>query len=445
MNAILHPLLIGTTLLGDGDGQVYLLSALDNNFVAQHGSAIAQFCAAAKCSVGELQTTLMRAGHDRSCGGSLSLCLQRKSEVVAILVATLRNAVETHPFQSVCIEKVLVAPNYRGRRLGVRLVSGAVALYFEALPWLLTVSAVVPSTADARGTNLFIKSGFILAYRCLCGSECSLLEIDRSRYLPFGYAIAQYEGVYVPEVPAQNFQISPNIFYPDSGAASPFVYFATGSPEKLTQYRFLARCFGIALHPVKHAIHLTEPQVEGAGAAAEAQLVDAPLKLFSRFAALQNLYPVMVEDTMLFIEWFNNDFTANPILPGADTKRWWRSLGAAGIIRLMKNADHRRARYACQIGINGMPGRYDRVRYELEGHITSDVRLTSHAVENFPYTNATFFHRIFLPEGATRTLAEMEAEEFTVFDYRRHCFAKAVPYLTGTQSPISQLALFEGN
>jgi inosine/xanthosine triphosphate pyrophosphatase family protein len=209
----------------------------------------------------------------------------------------------------------------------------------------------------------------------------------------------------------------------------PVLYFGSRSDKKLQQYGYLLRCFGAKLSQAKTLAPLTEPQVEGDGRDSEQALVSEPLKLFSRFTERDKSYPFVVEDTMLFIEHFNEDFKRRPILPGPDTKRWWAALGIDGVLRTMKGSKRRSAIYVCQLGANLAGGTYRYYRAEVQGQIALASRSSPLAEASFPYANPTFFHKIFVPDGSSRTLAEMEPSEFRLYDYRRKCLRDAIPEL----------------
>ena len=221
----------------------------------------------------------------------------------------------------------------------------------------------------------------------------------------------------------------------------PQVYFGTSSSEKLSQYKHLMRCYGLGLRRLRPTISLVEPQVEGFDRESEAALVAEPLKWFARFAAKADTYPLVIEDTMLFIEHFNSSWVDRPILPGADTKRWWQALEAHGLLRLMDGSRMRAARYVCQMGVNAGPGRYRTFRAELDGTIAERPRVDP--VAQFPLSNGTFFHSVFVPEGETRTLGELPPHEFARHDYRRRCVISASSYLHECALPAVQGKLFE--
>ncbi len=166
-------------------------------------------------------------------------------------------------------------------------------------------------------------------------------------------------------------------------------------------------------------VELTEPQIVDASADSELALVRHPLKLVARFLAAGKRTPFLVEDTMLFIEFFNSHYEADAELPGHDVKRWWRQLGTDGVLRLMGSTTLRRAHYVSQLGVYLGRDRYVYARGETHGRIAQHSRVADEALRGVPATSPWFFHSIFVPDGSTRTLAEMDAGEFASFDYRR--------------------------
>lgn len=205
--------------------------------------------------------------------------------------------------------------------------------------------------------------------------------------------------------------------------------FATGSAVKLGQYGWLFRSSGIKVNSTSLASRTPEPQVEGDGDTEERILVEDPLRRVARFAALRNAYPLMLEDTMLFIEYFNDDFDSHPILPGPDTKRWRSALASDGVLRIMGRTRHRRAKFVCQLGVLTSDGQYHVFRAERPGRISDGVRISSNSQQNFPYTVPHAFHEIFIPDGATETYAEMSPAQFRNFDYRSDCAEQVSKFL----------------
>ena len=118
---------------------------------------------------------------------------------------------------------------------------------------------------------------------------------------------------------------------------------------------------------------------------------------------------------MLFIEFFNRCESAWE-LPGLDTKRWLRQLGLNGILDIIKESNMRKARFVSQTGAYIKSGNYCFGRGETNGRISDYVAVIDDAkYGTYPY----FFNLIFIPDGASKTLAEMDMFEFAKYDYMR--------------------------
>ena len=209
-------------------------------------------------------------------------------------------------------------------------------------------------------------------------------------------------------------------------ARLPAVHVYTGSEDKWRQYRYLFGELGLeAVRPRLPAKR--EPQVDGCGPRAEQVLVTVPLDDVAELAERDRLYPLVVEDTMLFVEHFNRDYDVEQVLPGPDTKRWWRALGADGVVAVMGDTGRRRARYVCQLGVLLAPGERRAFRAEVDGTIARAVDPPVGHVDEPPgdFTRNTFFHGIFVPDTASRTLARMDQDTFLAHDYRRRCLSQA--------------------
>jgi inosine/xanthosine triphosphate pyrophosphatase family protein len=212
------------------------------------------------------------------------------------------------------------------------------------------------------------------------------------------------------------------------------VYLSTGSPVKRGQYSFLFRAAGITTKKSTIGASPPEPQVDGQGHLDEQILVRDPLKRLARFAAKSGSYPLILEDTMLFIEHFNSDFHSSPILPGPDTKRWWNALGSSGLLELMGGSTRRSATFVCQMGVLTKGGGYSVFRSERRGRISLTERPQGPGGDFFPYVIPHNFHSIFIPEGSAKTYAEMLPGEFRSFDYRADCVGQVTRYLHGASS-----------
>jgi inosine/xanthosine triphosphate pyrophosphatase family protein len=208
-------------------------------------------------------------------------------------------------------------------------------------------------------------------------------------------------------------------------APRPVVYLHTGSDVKRHQYGYLLGELDLQIAQPADVPDKLEPQVEGCGAEAERVLVTTPLDAVAELVDRRRWYPFVVEDTMLFIEHFNRAYADEKILPGPDTKRWWRALGADGVLELMAGSDRRRARYVCQIGVLLGPGDPRVFRAEVDGSIAQRGAPAHGEAPAGDFPRSTFFHSIFVPDGATGTLASLDQDTFLRYDYRRRCLGAA--------------------
>lgn len=374
----------------------------------------------------------------------MSLVAVRDDKPIGFLIAYLRSASTAHPAQSAYIHRLAVARDTRGQGIGSHLVGYFLEELFHRVRWLLTVTVQTNDEADnARVLRFYEDFGFRRVQRVRYPDKTDwLFELSRDDFRWRHRAGRAFERVHLPAASSWPPPVlMPSPFpTPAVDGEAPRLYFRTGSHEKREQYKYLLRCFGIELVVPRLSITVAEPQVEGVGPDPERELVTGPLKLMSRFAARASTFPLAVEDTMLFVEQFNNDFEARPLVPGPDTKRWWAALRDTGLVNAMAMSERRAARYVCQIGVLIDRGEYRQFRSEMNGRIAFEPRTAPAAISHFPYSNATFFHSVFVPEGSNRTLGEMDPEEFVIFDYRRRCVAGMMEradeiFIRATSSP----------
>lgn len=361
----------------------------------------------------------------------ISLVALREGRPIGLLIAYFKGASEEHPAQAAYIHRLAVDRRARGQGIGSHLVGYFLEELFNRVPWLLTVT-VQTNDEDANDAVLRFYDDFRFkrVHRVYYPNKVDcLFELPRDEFRWAHRAGRAFERVHLPAAASWPAPVAFPSPFPvgDVDGEAPRLYFRTGSHEKRDQYRYLLRCYGMELVVPRLTISLTEPQIEGVGPEPERELVTGPLKLMSPFAAKAATFPLAVEDTMLFVEKFNREFAAKPLLPGPDTKRWWAALGDEGLVEAMgASGDRRAARYVCQIGVLVARGRYLHFRSELPGRIADQPRRTVEAVSFFPYSNATYFHSVFIPDGSSRTLAEMSPDEFVLFDYRRRCVSSLV-------------------
>ena len=156
-------------------------------------------------------------------------------------------------------------------------------------------------------------------------------------------------------------------------------------------------------------LDLPEPQALDPGEIVEAKAHDA----FARLRA-----PVLVEDSGLSIAAWNG-------FPGALVKWMERTVGLDGIARMLDAFADRRAVAVCVVA--SFDGEHLRVaRGETPGSIAASPR----------GTRGFGWDRLFVPEGATRTFAEMSPEEKDRVSHRRRAWdelARCAPELSRGQ------------
>jgi inosine/xanthosine triphosphate pyrophosphatase family protein len=200
------------------------------------------------------------------------------------------------------------------------------------------------------------------------------------------------------------------------------LYFATTSTVKFAQYRLIFSDYDVSVRHGSVIARLVEPQLRESEHPEEEHLVGHPLRLVAPYVMRIHQLPYVIEDTMLLIRAFSKGDNLHSLgLPGADTKSWWRNLGAEGVLRFMQTSQDREAAFVCQLGAYLGGSRYCYARAELRGNIATAVRIGDHIQDQFPRTNPYFFHSIFIPAETDKTIAEMNPDEFARCDYRRDC------------------------
>ena len=199
-------------------------------------------------------------------------------------------------------------------------------------------------------------------------------------------------------------------------------FFATTSNMKFCQYKPIFSEYGIDLRKGTAITSvLVEPQADYTLDPTGVSVVAHPLRQAARFVVKMGQLPYMIEDTMLFVDFFSKDMKRFIGLPGADTKNWWYNLESQGVLRIMEHVQNRRAAFTCQIGVYFGGSKYVFSRATVVGSISTTPRVSQVAKDEVPLSNPYFFHEIFIPENDTRTLAEMSGMDFSYYDYRRKC------------------------
>ncbi len=159
------------------------------------------------------------------------------------------------------------------------------------------------------------------------------------------------------------------------------LYFSTTSDIKFAQYSLIFDELGFRLERgTSIASVMVEPQHQEDQDQGATLLVGHPLRLAARFAERSGQVPYLVEDTTLVVAALSRNGLSPSGLPGADTKNWWRNLGAEGMLQLLRDAQGREAAFRCQIGAYLDQGDY----LYLSVHLTGiDIRQCADLSQGF--------------------------------------------------------------
>lgn len=111
--------------------------------------------------------------------------------------------------------------------------------------------------------------------------------------------------------------------------------------------------------------------------------------------------PVMVEDSGLIFTSWNG-------LPGALVKWFEKTVGCEGLLRMLKDFDDRKAFAVCMVAIHD--GNEVRI---AEGRVQGQISETMRGDNGFGWDV------IFIPDGHSRTYAEMDHKEKNSISHRR--------------------------
>jgi XTP/dITP diphosphohydrolase len=177
------------------------------------------------------------------------------------------------------------------------------------------------------------------------------------------------------------------------------VFFATNNFNKFNEARRVLGEYGIAVGMLR--VKTAEIQSDKLNEIAQASVIEAFRNC--------NL-PVIVEDAGLFIEALRG-------FPGPYSAYVYKTIGNAGLVKLMENVENRNAKF--QSAIAYCDGYSAPVCFEGEasGKITRE--------ENIEKGKSGFgFDPIFQPFGNAKTFAEMTIEEKNDFSHRAKAFRK---------------------
>lgn len=326
------------------------------------------------------------------------------NKIIGVIFSYFKKSDDNVPFDSVYVHRLVINPEHRNNSVAEHLLQYCIKTYFETIPWLKNISIQVTSNPkNEPAISLYSKIGFtFFGIKKYKNKTDSLLLLQSSND---NHSSNNSNIIHNPRLPSESIDIRDAKFY-----------FSTSSEEKRKQFSWLFSLYNLNLDFYNISNLLIEPQVDSPTIESEKMLVSHPIKFASRFIKKK---PFIVEDTMLFIEEFNQDYDLKPELPGLDTKRWWRQLGNDGVLRLLSQSKKRKAKYVSQIGCYLNAKQYYFGRGELHGVIAQIPRISEESKVNFPKTNPWFFHQIFIPDGYDVPLSLLSASDFTMIDYRR--------------------------
>jgi XTP/dITP diphosphohydrolase len=178
------------------------------------------------------------------------------------------------------------------------------------------------------------------------------------------------------------------------------VFFATGNIHKFNEARVVLAKHGLAAGMLR--VKAEEIQSDSLAKIAAASAVDA----YNRCHL-----PLIVEDAGLFVEvlnWF----------PGPYAAYVYKTVGNAGLLKLMGNVQNRKATFKSAIAYcDNDSGKIMCFEGEATGEITTQEKQKN-------AQSAFGFDPIFQPAGSMKTFAEMTIEEKNCFSHRAQAVSK---------------------
>jgi len=168
----------------------------------------------------------------------------------------------------------------------------------------------------------------------------------------------------------------------------------TGNRYKVLELKSMASMYGLELEPTN------VPKVE---------IQSESLEVIAVYAALTALQyvnkPLLVEDAGLFIEALNG-------FPGPYSSFVYRKIGIEGILKLMEGSDNRRAYFKSVIAFASPDYGVKVFKGVVYGTITNTAR----------GSGGFGFDPIFIPDGSSKTFAEMDLIEKNNHSHRGKAF-----------------------
>jgi len=131
--------------------------------------------------------------------------------------------------------------------------------------------------------------------------------------------------------------------------------------------------------------------------------------------------PVLVEDVAL-------TFHALGHLPGPLVKWFLEEIGTEGLCKLLRPFEDKRATASIMYGL------FDgKVLHTFEAHVEGIVADQPRSLDSLEWKNSLSWNSVFIPNGTTKTYAEMTDDELKPFSHRAKAIAKLQAYLHSQQ------------
>ncbi len=122
--------------------------------------------------------------------------------------------------------------------------------------------------------------------------------------------------------------------------------------------------------------------------------------------------PVLVEDSgLIFTEWNG--------LPGALVKWFEKSVGCAGMLKMLESFSNREAIAVCYAAV-----RFGKIVKVAKGESRGTIAFAERGTNGFGWDT------IFIPEGSEQTFAQMKPEEKNAISHRKKAFEELKRVLT---------------
>ncbi|MEM2740122.1 MAG: XTP/dITP diphosphatase [Candidatus Bathyarchaeia archaeon] len=182
------------------------------------------------------------------------------------------------------------------------------------------------------------------------------------------------------------------------------ITFATGNPKKAEEVQRILRPYGIEVDIARvRKIEVQDESIERIAA------------FSARMLSKRIGKPLIVEDTGLFIDALKG-------FPGPYSAYIYRTIGLAGILKLMEGIDNRGATFKCVVAYCEPGGRPIVFKGEVKGCIAYEVRGDA----------GWGYDPIFRPEGFSRTYAELGVYKDEV-SHRAEAFREFARWYIGSK------------